>query len=179
MPNRKLGKPTDQRVAMLRNLTTSLLWNGRIITTEARAKEVRPIAEKLITLAIAEYKNCTTVRKTVFNEKGQEVEVDAIVDMPSRLHARRRMMSYLYNVPAARNEKETKKDYKSRIKQFGSSPVVDKMFREIAPAMDGRKGGYTRIFKMGPRRGDGAEQVVLELVTYTVAAPAADKKESK
>ena len=81
MPNRKLGKPTDQRVAMLRNLTTALLWNGRIITTEARAKDVRPIAEKIITLGVAEYKNSTKGTKEIKNDKDQIVEVETVVDI--------------------------------------------------------------------------------------------------
>ena len=89
MPNRKLNKATDQRDAMLRNMVTAFLWNGKLVTTEARAKEVRPIAEKLITLAVSEYKNCETVKKTVINDKKQSVEVDKVVDMPSKLHARR------------------------------------------------------------------------------------------
>ena len=110
MPNRKLNMPSDQRNAMLRNLTTALLWNGKIVTTEARAKEIRPIAEKIITLAIREYKHTVSV------------------------------------------EKET------------PHPVVEKLFREVAPKYDGRKGGYTRILKLGPRRGDASEMCVIELV---------------
>ena len=99
MPNRKLGKASDQRDAMLRNLTTALLWNGKIVTTEKRAKEVRPIAEKLITLAVSEYKNTTTVEKETRNDKQQIVKVEKTNDLPSKLHARRQMMAYLYNTP--------------------------------------------------------------------------------
>lgn len=99
MPNRKLGKASDQRDAMLRNLTTALLWNGKIVTTEARAKEIRPIAEKLITLAVKEYKNTVTVEKETRNDKEQVVKVEKINDMPSKLHARRQIMAYLYNMP--------------------------------------------------------------------------------
>ena len=175
MPNRKLGKPTDQRVAMLRNLTTALLWNGRIITTEARAKDVRPIAEEIIILGVAEYKNSTKGTKEIKNDKDQIVEVETVVDMPSKLHARRQMMSYLYDIPVPKGRKESKKEYRARIKGIGH-PVVERVFREIAPAMDGRKGGYTRIMKLGPRRGDGAEMVVIELVNYTL--PTADKKKN-
>ena len=80
MANRKLGKPTDQRVAMLRNLTTALIWNGKIVTTETRAKEVRSIAEKMITLAVREYKNSETVEKDVMNEKGQVSKVEKVQD---------------------------------------------------------------------------------------------------
>ena len=172
MANRKLGKPSDQRVALLRNQTTALLWNGKIITTETRAKEIRSIAEKLITLAVNEYQNSETVEKETYNEKGQIVTVDKQQDLPSKLHARRQIMAYLYDIPEPRKEKdgkvETKSDYKERTKD-NRHPVVEKLFREIAPkydarAKEGKKGGYTRITKLGPRRGDAAEMVVLELV---------------
>ncbi len=163
MPNRKLGKASDQRDAMLRNLTTALLYNGKIVTTEARAKEVRPIAEKLITLAVSEYKNTVSVEKETRNDKQQIVKIPKENDLPGKLHARRQIMAYLYNVPAAKAEDESKSDYKERTKSV-ANPVVEKLFREIAPKYDGRKGGYTRILKMGPRRGDGAEMAVLELI---------------
>ena len=164
MPNRKLGKPSDQRRAMLRNLTTALIWNGRIVTTEKRAKEVRPIAEKLITLAVSEYKNTVTVRKEVHNDKDQVVEVEKINDLPSKLHARRQIMAYLYDVPEPKDKKESKSAYRERTKDR-KHPVVEKLFRDIAPKIDGRKGGYTRIVKMGPRRGDAAEMAMIELIT--------------
>ncbi len=163
MPNRKLGKASDQRDAMLRNLTTALLWNGKIVTTEKRAKEVRPIAEKLITLAVSEYKNTTTVEKETRNDKQQIVNVEKTNDMPSKLHARRQIMSYLYNLPAEKKEKESKKEYKERTKGH-NNPVVEKLFNEIAPKYEGRNGGYTRILKMGPRRGDACEMAVIELI---------------
>ena len=163
MPNRKLGKASDQRDAMLRNLTTALLYNGKIVTTVARAKEVRPIAEKLITLAVSEYKNTVTVEKETRNDKQQIVKVEKVNDLPSKLHARRQIMAYLYDVPASRENKETKREYTARTKSAGS-PVVEKLFQELAPKYDGRNGGYTRILKMGPRRGDGAEMAVLELI---------------
>ena len=172
MANRKLGKPSDQRVALLRNQTTALLWNGKIITTETRAKEIRSIAEKLITLAVNEYENSETVEKETYNEKGQIVKVEKQQDKPSKLHARRQIMAYLYDIREPRKEKdgkvETKSDYKERTKD-NRHPVVEKLFREIAPKYDarikeGKKGGYTRITKLGPRRGDAAEMVVLELV---------------
>jgi large subunit ribosomal protein L17 len=92
MPNRKLNKSSDQRVAMLRSMTTALLWNGKIVTTEARAKEVRPIAEKLITLAVKEHKNTETVEKETRNDKQQLVKVEKQNDLPTKLAARRQMM---------------------------------------------------------------------------------------
>jgi len=163
MPNRKLGRASDQRRAMLRNLTTALLWNGKIVTTQARAKEVRPIAEKLITLAVQEYKNTETVTKSTRNEKQQIVEVEKINDLPGKLHARRQIMAYLYDIPEPKKDKETKPEYRERTADRRHA-VVEKLFREIAPKYDGRAGGYTRILKMGPRRGDAAELAVLELI---------------
>ena len=168
MANRKLGKPTDQRVAMLRNLTTALIWNGKIVTTETRAKEVRSIAEKMITLAVREYKNSETVEKDVMNEKGQVSKVEKVQDLPSKLHARRQIMAYLYDVPELKKAKERKSAYKERTKDR-AHPVVEKLFRDLAPKYDARiqegmKDGYTRIYKLGARRGDAAPMVVLELI---------------
>ena len=168
MANRKLGKASDQRVAMLRNQTTALLWNGKIITTEARAKEVRSIAEKLITLAVKEYANSETVEKERRNEKAQVVKEDVVNDKPSKLHARRQIMAFLYDVPATKSKKESKSDYRERTEDRVHA-VVEKLFRDIAPKYakriaDGNKGGYTRLTRLGARRGDAAEMVVLELV---------------
>lgn len=168
MANRKLGKPSDQRVAMLRNLTTALIWNGKIVTTEQRAKEVRSIAEKLITLAVGEYDNSETVEKERLNEKKQVSKVKAVVDKPSKLHARRMLMAYLYDAPAPKDKKESKSEYRERTKDRANA-VVEKLFRDIAPkvaerAKDGAKGGYTRMYKLGPRRGDAADMAVLEII---------------
>ena len=170
--NRKLGRASDQRRAILRNLTTALIWNGKIVTTEARAKEVRKIAEKYISLAVREYNNVEVVKKEVKekNSKGEYVAKEKEIknDAPSKLHARRQVMSYLYDVPSPRLAKESKAEYKKRTGAI-KHPVVEKLFNELAPKYDKRgqevgKGGYTRILKMGPRRGDAAEMVVLELV---------------
>ena len=168
MANRKLGKPSDQRVALLRNQTTALIWNGKIVTTENRAKEIRSIAEKLITLAVKEYDNSETVEKERRNEKSQIVKVEVVNDKPSKLAARRQIMAYLYDVPEAKSKKESKKEYRERTDER-THAVVEKLFRDIAPKYakriaDGKKGGYTRIVNLGPRRGDAAEMVVLELV---------------
>ncbi len=169
MANRKLGRPTDQRKALLRNQVTSLIWYGRIETTLARAKEVSAVAEKLITLAARECDNTETVTKNTNNEKGQTVVLEVVNDKPTRLAARRRMMSYLYEIPAAREKDETRKEYMARTRQV-KHPVVEKLMRELGPKYKARAnekgtgGGYTRIVKKGPRRGDSAEMVILELV---------------
>ena len=171
---RKLGKTTDQRMAMLKNLTTDLLVYGRIETTEARAKEVRSLAENLIALAIKEKDNFETVDQKVVKAKldsnGNKVtelvkskngnEYLKVVkeettekrqkDMPSRLNARRTMMKNL-----------------NKVKDTEGNPVdlATKLFNEIAPKYaDKNVGGYTRIIKAGPRRGDGAEVAILQLI---------------
>lgn len=162
MPNRKLNKPTDQRDAMFRNMATALLWNGKLVTTETRAKELRPIVEKLITIAVAEYKNTETVTKKTYNDKKQEIEVEKTIDKPSKLHARRQIVAYLYNVTEVQQHKEKRDDFEKRA--VANYPVVEKLFRELAPKYDGKAGGYTRIMKLGPRRGDAAEMALIELI---------------
>ena len=162
MPNRKLNKPTDQRDAMFRNMATALLWNGKLVTTETRAKEIRPIVEKLISIAVAEYKNTETVTRKSVNDKQQEIEVEKKIDKPSKLHARRQIMAYLYNITEVQQHKEMREDFEKRT--AANHPVVEKLFNELAPKYDGKNGGYTRIMKLGPRRGDAAEMALIELI---------------
>ena len=166
---RKLSRTSDQRKALLRNQVTNLIYHGRIITTEAKAKEVKKIADGLIALAVKEKDNYETVTieaKVARKEKdGKKVTVYDTVskeikkDLPSRLHARRQMMKVLYTV----TEKPAKKGagYKKATKEVD---LVAKLFDELAPKYSGRNGGYTRIVKIGPRKGDAAMEVVLELV---------------
>ncbi|HPT78733.1 MAG TPA: 50S ribosomal protein L17 [Candidatus Atribacteria bacterium] len=167
--HRKLGRPTDQRKALLRNQVSDLLWHGRIETTEARAKEIRKLAEKLITLAVKEYDNTEKVKKEVNNEKGQTVTIEVTNDKPSKLHARRKMMALLYDLKELRKEDETKKEYAQRLREV-KHPLIEKLFNEYGPRYRERNekqkqgGGYTRILKKGPRRGDAAEMVIIELV---------------
>ena len=122
---RKLGRPTAHRTAMLRGMVTLLLENGQVETTLTRAKEVRSVAEKMITLG-----------------------------KKNTLASRRAALAYI-----------TKED------------VVKKVFSELAPLYENRAGGYTQIFKLGPRRGDGAEMAIIKLVDYV--KPAADDKKAK
>ena len=166
---RKLGRTADQRKALLRNQVSNLIWYGRIETTLARAKEVRSAAERLITLAVRECDNKIEVEKTFNNEKGQTVTVKVTNDAPSKLHARRLAMAYLYDLKEIKKDDESKAEYKERTKDI-KHPCVEKLFSEIGPKYKARNaekncaGGYTRILKKGPRRGDAAEMVILELI---------------
>jgi large subunit ribosomal protein L17 len=169
MAQRKLGRPASERKALLRNQVTALLWNGKIETTLYRAKEVRRMAERLVTLAVREYDKTEQVTKEYYNDKGQVVSIEVTNDLPSKLHARRRMMAYLYNVKPEKEYGESKSGYFERTKDV-KNPVVEKLFREYGPKYRKRNeeknaaGGYTRIYRLGPRRGDGAEMVIIEMV---------------
>ncbi|MBR1692363.1 MAG: 50S ribosomal protein L17 [Lachnospiraceae bacterium] len=174
---RKLGRTSSQRKALLRNQVTALFVNGKIITTEAKAKEVQKIAEGLIALAVKEKDNYETVKvqakvarkdvngKRVKEEKDgkrvtvyDEVEKEIKKDLPSRLHARRQMLKVLYSVTEVPKENAGKKRNTKTI------DVPAKLFDEIAPKYVDRNGGYTRIVKIGQRKGDAAMEVLLELV---------------
>ena len=173
MANRKLGKTTDVRLAMLKNLSTDLIWHEQIETTEARAKEVKAIVDSLIALAVKEKDNFDEVEvkvvKAKLDSKGNK-ETELVKskngkeflkvvkeekmekrqkDKPSRLNARRKMMTKL-----------------NKVKDNEGTPIdlTDKLFNVIAPRYNGRVGGYTQIIKLGRRRGDAAETVILKLV---------------
>ena len=174
---RKLGRTSSQRKAMLRNLATNLLYHGKIVTTEARAKEVKKIVEGLIALAVKEKDNYETVKVTAKVAKKdadgkrvkevvdgkkvtvyEEVEKEIKKDKPSRLHARRQMLKVLYDVTEVPTTNAGKK------RNTKSVDMPAKLFDEIAPKYVNRNGGYTRIVKIGQRKGDAAMEVVLELV---------------
>ncbi len=174
---RKLSRTSSQRKALLRNQVTNLIYHGRIRTTEAKAKEVQKIAEGIIALAIKErdnYETVTVQAKVPLKDKdgkrikevvdGKKVTkfdtVDKEIkkDKPSRLHARRQMLRVLYPVTEVPSENAGKKRNTKKV------DLVAKLFDEIAPKYENRKGGYTRIIKIGERKGDAAMEVVLELV---------------
>lgn len=174
---RKLSRTSSQRKALLRNQVTNLLYHGKIVTTESKAKEIRKFAEKLIALAVRERDNFDEVtvkakvpRKDADGKRVKEVvdgkkvtvfdEVEKTVkkDRPSRLHARRQMLSILYPV------KEVPKEAAGRKRNTKEVDLVAKLFDEIAPKYADRNGGYTRIVKIGPRKGDAAMEVIIELV---------------
>ena len=170
---RKLGRKSDQRMAMLRGLVTALLRDGSIETTVTRAKEVSSVVESLIATAVKETGNFSSkqvkVSKAKLDSKGNkrtitkhskngksyfvvEREITTTmkaVDGPSRLHARRRIIPWVY-----------------RVKDENGKPLnlVNKLFDDIAPKYKNVSGGYTRIYRIGPRRGDAAEMAILELV---------------
>lgn len=174
---RKLGRTSSQRKALLRNQVTNLLYNGKIVTTEAKAKEIRSIAEKMIALAVKEKDNYETVtvkakvaRKDKDGKRVKEVvdgkkvtvfdEVEKTIkkDNASRLHARKQMMKFLYPVTEVPTEAAGKKRNTKEIN------LSEKLFEEIAPKYTNRNGGYTRMVKIGQRKGDAAMEVLIELV---------------
>lgn len=174
---RKLGKTSSQRKALLRNQVTQLIYNGKIVTTEARAKEIRKWTEKLIALAVKEKDNfdeVTVTAKVARKDKDgkrvkevvdgkkvtvyDEVEKTIKKDQPSRLHARRQMLEILYPVT------EVPKEAAGRKKNTKSVDLPAKLFDELGPKYAGRNGGFTRIVKIGERKGDGAMTVLIELV---------------
>ncbi len=174
---RKLGRTASQRKALIRGQVTTLLQNGKIVTTETRAKEIRKVAEGLIAMAVREKDNFEEVtvkakvaRKDKDGKRVKEVvdgkkvtvydEIDKTIkkDKPSRLHARREMLKVLYTV------KEVPTTAAGKKKATKEIDLSQKLFEEIAPKYADRNGGYTRIVKIGQRKGDAAMEVLLELV---------------
>ncbi len=173
---RKLSRTSSQRKALIRGQVTALLQHGKIVTTEAKAKEIRKVAEKLIAMAVRErdhYDTVTVTAKVPRKDKDgkrvkevvdgkkvtvyDEVQKEIKKDQPSRLHARREMLKVLYTVKELPAEETRKKKAKN-------VDLVEKLFSEYGPKYADRNGGYTRIVKIGQRRGDAAMEVLLELV---------------
>ena len=174
---RKLGRTSSQRKALLRNQVTALLVNGKMVTTESKAKEIRKIAEGMIALAVKERDNYDTVtvtakvaRKDKDGKRVKEVvdgkkvtvfdDVEKSIrkDKPSRLHARRKMNAFLFPV------KKVDTSVLGQKKATKEVDVASLLFDEIAPKYANRNGGYTRIVKIGQRKGDAAMEVLIELV---------------
>ena len=166
---RKLGLNATQRVALIKNLATALLWYGKIETTEARAKEVAAYVAKVLTLAVNNYTDTVETKVTVADEKGKETTKTLIKDGVKKLNARRKIMSMVIDLQEVKGFKESKADFKKRTNAV-KSPLIEKIFDEYAPKYATRKeekgqgGGYTRIYKLGPRKGDAAEVAIIELV---------------
>ena len=166
---RKLNRPTDQRIAVIKKLATDLLWYGKIETTLAKAKEVRSYAEKIITLAVRTYTDTVKTTKTVVDAKGVSSQREVINDGATKLAARRNIMSKLYDMQEVRANKESKADFVARTKGI-NHPLIEKIFNEYAPKYAKRAeelkigGGYTRIIKLSTRVGDCAETALIELV---------------
>ncbi|MBR1971493.1 MAG: L17 family ribosomal protein [Clostridia bacterium] len=153
---------------MIKNQASNLLWYGKIETTYFRAKEVARYTEKLITLAMNTYEDKIEVTKLVKRD-GKEVEIKTINDGPKRLAARRTLMAKLNDLQEPKKNDESKSEYKDRTKDV-NHPLIEKMFGEIAPKYAERKaklgqgGGYTRIYVLADRKGDGATKAIVELV---------------
>lgn len=174
---RKLGRTSSQRKALLRNQVTQLIYKGKIRTTEAKAKEIRKIAESLVTMAIKEKDNFDTVtvdakiaRKDKDGKRikevvdGKKVTVYDTVqkeikkDQASKLHARRQMLKVLYPVTEVPEEAAGRKAATKKV------DLTEKLFNEYGPKYADRKGGYTRIVKIGQRKGDAAMEVLIEFI---------------
>ena len=165
----KLGRTAEQREALLRNQASELLWYGKITTTKAKAKELQPYVEKIITKAISVYDDNVEFDVVTVDKKGKEKTEKSVKDSPKKLAVRRDLMNKLRDLQEIKGFTEKKSDYKKRTADI-RHPLMEKLFNEIAPKYAqraeelGQGGGYTRIYLLGQRRGDAAEEAIIELV---------------
>lgn len=158
-----------KRMALIKNQASALLWHGKIQTTEARAEEIEAYVAKILTLAVNTYDDTVESEVTVTDAKGKETKKTLVKDGTKKLNARRKIMTMVNDLQEVKGFKESKPDFKKRTKAV-KSPLIEKIFDEYAPKYATRKeekgngGGYTRIYKLGPRRGDAAEVAIIELV---------------
>ena len=169
MDVRKLGKPSDQRLAMVSNLATDLLWYGHIETTFDRAKAAARVAEQIITLAVNTYEDVVTTEKTTLDNNGKEKKVTVSKDGVKKLAARRKIIALVQNRQEQRKKGEKLADFEARTQGI-EMPLVEKIFDDLAPKYaerakeKDRKGGYTRVLKTSIRRGDNAQMALVELI---------------
>ena len=169
MDTKKLSKPTDQRLAMISNLVTDLLWYGHIETTFERAKAAARVANDIITLAVNSYEDVVTAEKVTLDNNGKEKKVIVSKDGAKKLNARRKMITLLNDRQYQRAKGEKLSDFEVRTQGI-EMPLIEKIFDEYAPKYAERskdvnqKGGYTRVLKTKVRRGDNAQMALVELV---------------
>ena len=169
MDTRKLGKPSDQRLALVSNLATDILWFGHIETTFDRAKAAARVAEQIITLAVNTYEDVVTAEKVTLDNNGKEKKVSVSKDGVKKLAARRKIIAMVQNRQEQRKKGEKLADFEARTQGI-EMPLVEKIFDDLAPKYaerakeTGLKGGYTRVIKTSVRRGDNAQMALVELI---------------
>ncbi len=169
MDTRKLGKPTDQRLALVSNLATDILWYGKIETTEARAKSAARLVEKILTLAVNSYDDVVASEKVTIDSNGKEKKVTVSKDGVRKMNARRKILTLIEDRQEQKKKGEKTEAFEAR-KGGIKMPLVEKIFDDLAPKYaerskeSGQKGGYTRVIKTGIRRGDNAQMAIVELI---------------
>ncbi len=165
----KLNRPTKERLSLIRNQASSLLWDGKLTTTTARAKTLQSYVEKVLTLAINTYEDTVKAVKTEVDSKGVKVKREVLNDGPKKLDARRKIMAKLFDRQEQRQPKETKSSFVDRTKDI-YHPLIEKIFNVYAPKYaarnkeNGQAGGYTRVLKTEVRRGDSAQLCLVEML---------------